>query len=1242
MADVLEQITSFQTEEGAEILAFDPTRQVLYVVSGGDILQVLDASDPANLSSLLTVDLAEQASVPIGGANSVAYKNGLLAVAIGAAEATDPGVVALVNIDTFAADPTGSVNVVTVGSLPDMVTFSPDGTKVLVANEGEPGEAVDPDGSVSIIDVANGIAAATVQTAVFTAFNGQEDSLRADGVRIFPDATAAQDIEPEYIAVSADGTQAFVTLQENNAVALVDIATATVLSILPLGVTDFSTGNTLDASDRDGGINRQNWPVFGFKMPDSIGTYEANGMTYFVTANEGDDRGDADEPGRGDAIRVGDLGDVVSFGRTGLGLDERFDPALVADEALGRLIVSSLDGDLDGDGDLDQLFSYSARSFSIYDGLGNLVFDSGDDFERIIAEQTPDLFNADDGDPAEFDTRSDNKGPEPEALVLGAVGDRTYAFVGLERAGGGIMAYEITDPTQAKFLQYIRSDADISPEGLTFIPAASSPTGENLLAVANEVSGTVGVFTFTPATRISDIQGVGHSSPLVGETVTDVPGIVTAVDSNGFYLQDPSPDNNPGTSEGIFVFTRTAPTVQVGDSILISGTVSEFIPGGASTGNLSTTQISDATDITVLSSGNALPAATIIGAGGRVPPTEVIDNDLPDPYNVLNDEGTFDPVNDGLDFYEALEGMRVTIEDALAVSGTSRFGEIFTTPNNGAGATGLSDRGTLNIDPTDFNPERVQIQFDSGLLPNFELAVDTGAQLGDVTGVVGYNFGNFEVNVTEPFELVADSELAPEVSELVGSPDALTVASFNVLNLDPNDDDGDTDVADGQFEALAQQIVNSLNSPDIIALQEIQDNDGSVESDITAADVTLQLLVDEIADISGIDYAFIDNPFIGNGTSGGQPGGNIRTAYLYNPDRVSLVDDSLSPVVDAADQQVNEENPFFDSRLPLAATFLFNDEEVSLVNNHFSSKGGSQPLFGATQPAANLQEDPNINGSLDERQAQAQAVKGYVDDILAANAEANVVVLGDLNEFEFISPLQILGTSLTNLTDTLPETERYTFNFEGNSQSLDHLLVSDRLAPGAEFDIVHVNSEFTDSASDHDPILGRFTFEPTVEEDTSLLLDLRNVTGPVTTTFSVNREAAFDNFFGFYAVVDSTGSIDVDSDGTGDLRPGDANYGQTAVANRINVGLTTPNLTESVFVNDIAGGMLYAPFLIVQGTPDDPTSYQPRDLLFAFGAANPDGLNHVQNIGGDLGFEDLLGPNSDFDFNDLVVSVEFA
>ena len=554
--------------------------------------------------------------------------------------------------------------------------------------------------------------------------------------------------------------------------------------------------------------------------------------------------------------------------------------------------------------------------------------------------------------------------------------------------------------------------------------------------------------------NIYEIQGAAHTSPLLGESVTTT-GIVTAVDSNGFYLQDATGDNNNATSDAIFVFTGSNPTVTVGDDIEVSGTVSEFFPGGADTGNLSTTQISSP-NITVNSSSNPLPAATIIGTGGRVPPTENIDDDA---------FGSFEPDTDGIDFFESLEGMLVTAQDTVAVAPTNRFGEIFTVVDNGENATGLSDRGTLNISPDDFNPERVQINQDSGILPGFDIPeVNVGAKLGDVTGVVGYGFGNFEIYPTQEFT-VTPSTGAAETTTLQGGADKLTVASYNVLNLDPNDADGDTDVADGRFSAIANQIVSNLKAPDIIGLQEIQDNSGSGDDGVTSADQTLQQLVDAIATAGGPTYSFIDNTFIGNNTSGGQPGGNIRTAFLYNTDRVDLVDGSVETI---------EDNGFTDSRLPLVAKFTFNSEEVTVVNNHFSSKGGSAPILGIEQPFEARQEEVVVNGSLDERQAQAQAVKGYVDGILAADANANVVVLGDLNEFEFVSPVETLAESLTNLTETVPEDERYTFNFQGNSQSLDHILVSDRLGGTAEFDIVHLNSEFaetTQRASDHDPLI---------------------------------------------------------------------------------------------------------------------------------------------------------------------------
>jgi len=575
--------------------------------------------------------------------------------------------------------------------------------------------------------------------------------------------------------------------------------------------------------------------------------------------------------------------------------------------------------------------------------------------------------------------------------------------------------------------------------------------------------------------KIYEIQGAGHTSPLLGENVTST-GVVTAVEEIGFYLQDPVGDDDIATSDAIFVFTGfdAPPGVEVGNSVTVEGTVSEFFPGGEDTGNLSTTQISASPDTVTVDevSAGVVPTPVILGADGRIPPDENIDDDAFSEFN---------PTEAGIDFFESLEAMQVTVNDAVAVSPTNRFGEIFTVVDNGENATGISDRGTLNISPDDFNPEKVQIDYDDDLLPNFEFPqVNVGTQLGDVTGVIGYSFGNFEVYPTEAFTPNA-SELEPETTTIETGGDRLTVASYNVLNLDPNDEDGDEDLADGQFSAIAQQVVNNLNTPDIIALQEIQDNDGAEITDVSAANETLETLASAIVDAGGPNYESIDTlglvpAFINDDgdlirPTGGQPGGNIRVAFLYNSERVELVEGSVEPLTDPEDQAFNEGNPFFGGRIPLAATFKFQGEEITIINNHFSSKGGSAPILGVEQPFEERQEEVEVNGSLDERQAQSQAVKEYVDSILADNPNANVSVLGDLNEFEFVSPVENLTEDLTNFTDTLPENERYSFIFQGNSQSLDHILATQSLAAEAQFDIVHTNAEFADSASDHEPLL---------------------------------------------------------------------------------------------------------------------------------------------------------------------------
>jgi 2',3'-cyclic-nucleotide 2'-phosphodiesterase (5'-nucleotidase family)/Ca2+-binding RTX toxin-like protein len=530
------KVAGIELSGGAEINAFDPVRQVAYVVSGGDVLQVIDLSDPSHPTPLFNIDVEAAAGVPIGGVNSVAYNNNVLALAVEAETVTDPGVVVLVDLETFPADPTGAVNALSVGALPDMVTFTPDGKKVLVANEGEPNVdySVDPEGSVSIINLSNGVTDAMVETADFLAFNDQAAGLQQQGLKLIgPDGTTlAEEVEPEYIAVSPDGTTAWVTLQEANGIGVVDIKNGVITDILPLGFKDHSLSeNPLDASNRDDGINIRNWPVFGTYQPDSIASYEAGGMTYYLTANEGDARirpdGDFEDEDGNVLFEEGEF-----FNEEARVADLLLDPEafpnaeeLQLDENLGRLNVTDKLGDTDGDGDFDELYAYGARSFSIWDYEGNLVFDSGDDIARITQQLTPELFNANDGDPEEFDNRSDDKGAEPEALTVGQIGEKTYAFVGLERAGGGVLIYDITDPAAAEFVQYVRSDEDIAPEGLTFVSREDSPSGSPLLIVTNEESSTLAIYS----TRNPIVSG-GDSDRLIG---TELPDSIVGLGSSG-------------------------------------------------------------------------------------------------------------------------------------------------------------------------------------------------------------------------------------------------------------------------------------------------------------------------------------------------------------------------------------------------------------------------------------------------------------------------------------------------------------------------------------------------------------------------------------------------------------------------------------------------------------------------------------------------------------------------------------
>lgn len=476
---------------GAEISAFDPATMRLFITNAGDqSVDVVDISDPGAPVQVTVIDVSS-----LGGPNSVAAHNGLVAVAVEADPKTDPGFVAF--FDTEG----NYLKKLEVGALPDMLTFTPNGRYLLVANEGEPNDdyTVDPNGSVSIIDMKGGISRTTqsdVRNVGFTAFNG---ATLDPAIRVFgPNASVAQDLEPEYIAVSGDSKTAFVTLQENNALAKVDIASGEVVALVGFGFKDHAgPGNELDASDRDSGINIRNWPVFGMYQPDAVAAFSHLGNTYLVTANEGDAREWEGTPGFVELERV-----------RGVTLDPTAFPdgATLRDNAnLGRLRITTTLGDTDDDGDYDQLYAFGARSFSIWNDEGEQVYDSGSELERIAAAAYPADFNSTDDENGSFDSRSDDKGPEPEGVVVGEAYGRTYAFVGLDRIGG-VVVYDISAPSTPRFVQYVNTRdfagdveqgtaGDLAPEGLLFIPRGESPTGNPLLVVTNEVSGTTAIFS---------------------------------------------------------------------------------------------------------------------------------------------------------------------------------------------------------------------------------------------------------------------------------------------------------------------------------------------------------------------------------------------------------------------------------------------------------------------------------------------------------------------------------------------------------------------------------------------------------------------------------------------------------------------------------------------------------------------------------------------------------------------------
>ncbi|WP_060885170.1 endonuclease/exonuclease/phosphatase family protein [Streptomyces caniscabiei] len=594
------------------------------------------------------------------------------------------------------------------------------------------------------------------------------------------------------------------------------------------------------------------------------------------------------------------------------------------------------------------------------------------------------------------------------------------------------------------------------------------------LTVATICSTVSAVVLTSPAVadsvRIHDIQGTTRTSPLAGQQVTGVEGIVTGVrtyGSRGFWIQDTKADADPATSEGVFVFTSSRPTVSVGDAVTVAGTVSEFVPGGTSSGNQSVTQITRPT-ITVVSTGNAVPAATVVNARSvpsRYAPTG--DTAAGGSVNGL----TLAPATYALDYYESLEGMNVQVADARVVGATDPFTELWVTvkPRENADRRG----GTVYGSYTSQNTGRLQIQ-SLGAVADFPKANVGDTLKGTTAGPLDYNqFGGYTL-VAGRLGTLEQGGLERETTRKQGRGE-LAVATYNVENLDPSD---------ASFADHAAAIVHHLQSPDIVTLEEIQDNNGATNDGTVAADQTVKKLIEAISAAGGptYDWRSIDPV---NLADGGEPGGNIRQVFLFNPERVSFTDraggDATTAVgvtkaygkarLTVSPGRIDPANAAWtNSRKPLVGEFSFRGKSVFVIANHFASKGGDQSLHSEFQPPKRSSET--------QRHLQATAVNTFVKEILAKERNADVIALGDINDFEFSKTAELLEDdgALWSAVKSLPRSERYSYVFQGNTQVLDQILISPSIRRSCDFtyDSVHTNAEFHDQISDHDPQVLRF------------------------------------------------------------------------------------------------------------------------------------------------------------------------
>ena len=573
--------------------------------------------------------------------------------------------------------------------------------------------------------------------------------------------------------------------------------------------------------------------------------------------------------------------------------------------------------------------------------------------------------------------------------------------------------------------------------------------------------------TVSPTLRIHEIQGSSHLSPYAGQRTSFVPGVVTAVRNNGFWMQDPSPDGSADTSEGIFVFTSSAPTVTVGTAVTVSGLITEFRPGGASTDNLTTTELESVT-IYPGTSGSITP--TVVGQGGRVPPNQVIDDDA---TGSVETSGLFQPTSDGIDFYESLEGMLLQVNNAVAVGPTSGFGEVFVVGDNGANAGPRTNRGGVVITPTDFNPERIQLDDVLADTPD----MNVGDRIpGATVGVLSYDFANFEL-LPRTAPVAVSGGLARETTS-VPRDNELSVATFNVENLDP------ADVA--TIPRLAALVADNLRAPDLIGIEEMQDNNGETNNGNTDAS------------LSGRRSSTRSWLPAGRGTStgrstrqnnadGGAPGGNIRVGFLFRSDRgLRFVDRLAATRRRRPPSSAHAARPASRSARAASIPQTRPGRRAQALGRRVRVEG--QRLSRLSTTSAPRAATTRCSVACSRRSARPrsqrhqQAAVGQRlrrPDPGGGPTGPTSIVLGDINDFEFSETMRILeGDVLTSLLDTLPKARAVLVRVRGQlAGARPDPGLTDALPSSARFDVVHVNAEFADQASDHDPSVARLELD---------------------------------------------------------------------------------------------------------------------------------------------------------------------